>query len=83
MKFIKVTVSAWIEVPDELEMDRVERTESALLGLPRTGLLRVQQHAHACTSCSRGFRCTTPSCVGRPKRCVCCMLDAIGGRARR
>jgi replicative DNA helicase len=63
-------------------LDRVERAESDLLGLPKTGLLRVQQHAHACTSCSRRFRCTTPSCAGQPKRCVCCTLDAIGGRGR-
>jgi hypothetical protein len=62
---------------------RGEGVESDLLGSPKTGLLRVQQHAHACTSCSRRFRCTTPSCAGRPKRCVCCTLDAIGGRSRR
>jgi hypothetical protein len=61
---------------------RVERVESDLLGAPQPGFLRVLQHAHACTRCSRRFACTQPSCAAQPKRCVCCTLDAIEERRR-
>jgi hypothetical protein len=62
---------------------RAERGDSGLLGNPPTGFLHVQHHAHVCTTCSRRFRCTAPSCTGQSKRCVCCTLDSIEGRGRR
>jgi hypothetical protein len=76
---------------NELEsMKPVQMTETEYVShvLKRVRIFARQRavhvrHAHVCTTCSRQFRCTAPSCAEQSTQCISCKLDRIEGRGRR